>query len=102
MEQIKIQNDILIEDLVERYPDAIPWLSERGIVCLVCGEPAWGTLEELARKKGIENIDELVNQLSEYLTKVAKGEIAKTQKKPEDTIYLEIKPDDEKDNNKRS
>lgn len=62
-----------IEELVERYPEAVGFLSRRGIVCFVCGEPAWGTLAEQARRKGIEDIDSLVEELSRYIDDVRRG-----------------------------
>ncbi len=37
-----------VEKLVEQYPQAVGFLTERGIRCLQCGEPFWGRLEELA------------------------------------------------------
>jgi len=37
----------LVEDLVERYPDLAAFLMRRGIVCIKCGEPVWGTIADL-------------------------------------------------------
>lgn len=51
-----IQKDILIEDLIDRVPRAIPLLMRKRIRCLMCGEPIWGTLEEAAREKGYDDI----------------------------------------------
>jgi len=48
MEQ-KITKDIYIEDLVELFPSAVTYLMEKGIRCLQCGEPIWGTLESAAK-----------------------------------------------------
>ncbi len=60
---------IYIEELVSDYPQAVAFLARRGIACLVCGEPVWGTLEELLRKKGFNEaeIDELVRNLIDFL-----------------------------------
>ena len=55
--------EILVEDLVAAYPKLIGPLLRRGVVCMVCGEPYWGTLEELARSKGIEDIEGLLHDL---------------------------------------
>ena len=65
---MRISPDIPVEELVDRYPAAIEFLSRRGIVCIVCGEPAWGTLEQLARRKGIEDVEKLAEELSKFLT----------------------------------
>ena len=64
-----INKDIYIEDLVEQYPAAVSFLSKKGIVCMVCGEPAWGTLAELAQEKGFNNdeIETIVDELNAYI-----------------------------------
>lgn len=41
-----------IEDIVGYSPKAVKYLSEKGIKCIACGEPIWGTLEEAAEEKG--------------------------------------------------
>ena len=64
-----IQKTTLIEDLVQRHPRLIRHLREHGIVCIRCGEPVWGTLEEVARDKGIENIDDIVNEMNRILAR---------------------------------
>lgn len=50
-----ISKDIQIEDLVENYPFSVKYLSEKGIRCIACGEPIWGTLEEAAKEKGFDD-----------------------------------------------
>ncbi len=65
-----ITKDILIEDLVEDYPFAEEFLRVRGVKCIRCGEPIWGTLEEACKEKGfsdeeIEKIVEEMNRLAE-------------------------------------
>ena len=42
-----IDGSIYIEDLVKEHPEVISPLAEMGVVCIACGEPVWGTLEEL-------------------------------------------------------
>ncbi|MDY0254026.1 MAG: hypothetical protein RBR30_06395 [Tenuifilaceae bacterium] len=66
-----ITKDILVEDLVEELPDSVLFLRERGLVCILCGEPVWGTLNELAKSKGFtdEQIDEIVDQLNQLKDK---------------------------------
>lgn len=61
-----ITKDILVEDLVEELPDSVIFLRERGLVCILCGEPVWGTLNELAKSKNFtdDQIDEIVVQLN--------------------------------------
>ena len=61
--------DMAVEDLVVRYPKAAGWLSKRGLKVVVCGEPYWGSLKELAAEDGIEGeaLEQLVRELNEYL-----------------------------------
>jgi len=56
-----------IEDLVNDYPYSVKYLSDKGIRCIACGEPIWGTLEEAALEKGFdrEQIALFVKELSE-------------------------------------
>ena len=65
MSQEPISRAISIEDLVRHYPGVVKHLIERNLPCLVCGEPAWGTLEEFARDHGYSerDIDALVCNL---------------------------------------
>lgn len=55
-----------VEDLVTEVPGSVRFLIQRGLPCLVCGEPAWGTFEEFARKQGKteEEIDILVGEMN--------------------------------------
>ena len=58
---------ILIEDLVEKYPFSVNYLSKKGIRCIRCGEPIWGTLEEAAIEKGFTDaqINDFVKELNQ-------------------------------------
>ncbi len=46
-----------IEELVEEKPKAIDYLMKKGIRCIRCGEPIWGTLEEAAKQKDFSDRD---------------------------------------------
>lgn len=69
----EITKDILIEELVENYSFSVRYLMERGIRCIMCGEPVWGTLEEAAKEKGFtdDRIDHVVSELNK-LTQIEK------------------------------
>jgi len=60
---------ISIEELVDMLPVAVTYLSKKGIKCIACGEPIWGTLEEAAREKGFgeDEINEFVRELNALL-----------------------------------
>lgn len=64
---MEIKKDITIEDLIEDYPFSVKYLSTKGIRCIVCGEPIWGTLEEACIEKDFteEQINEAVKELNE-------------------------------------
>jgi len=54
MPKIALTKEIEIGDLVHHYPHSVRYLSEKGIRCIACGEPIWGTLEEAALEKGFD------------------------------------------------
>lgn len=64
-----IRRDSQIEDLIHAYKGLVGLLIRKGLPCVVCGDPFWGTLEELARQKGWDDvrIDKLVTELNEEL-----------------------------------
>ncbi len=64
---MEIEKDILIEDLVDDYPFAEEYLRVKGIKCIRCGEPIWGTLEDAAKEKGFgdADIDTFIKELNE-------------------------------------
>lgn len=47
-----ISIETAIDELVTTCPKAVRLLIEEGLPCVVCGEPFWGTLGELAKSKG--------------------------------------------------
>ena len=64
---MSITKNITIEDLIEQIPESVKYLSEKGIKCIACGEPVWGTLEDAAKEKGFsdEEIDVFIKELEE-------------------------------------
>lgn len=65
---MEITKTIAIEDLVRQLPDAVIYLAQKGIRCIRCGEPIWGTLEEAAREKGFN--DEEIRNFVDDLKKI--------------------------------
>ena len=65
-----ITKDITIEELVDKIPESVQLLSKRGIICILCGEPVWGTLDELAKSKQLTN--EQINEIVLKKNKLAK------------------------------
>lgn len=64
---MEVTSDILIEELIGNIPEAVSYLSEKGIRCVRCGESIWGTLEEAARDKGFgqDDIKQFIKDLNE-------------------------------------
>ena len=64
---MQITKETTIEEIVYQSPPAVRYLREKGIRCIACGEPIWGTLEEAAREKGFDDaaIEGLVKELRE-------------------------------------
>ena len=62
-----IDKTISIEVLVSQIPEAVRYLMQKGITCIACGEPIWGTLESTAKEKGFtdEQIEGFVKDLNE-------------------------------------
>ncbi|MCK4715437.1 MAG: DUF1858 domain-containing protein [Candidatus Marinimicrobia bacterium] len=67
-----IFKDTDIEDIVNDYPELVRPLKDYEIACVVCGEPVWGTLEEIAKLKNIRNLDEIVDTMNNIIKKGTK------------------------------
>jgi hypothetical protein len=55
-----------VDELLAHNPALSRTLIELGLPCQVCGEPYWGTLEELAQKHNVE-VSRLVNVLNDKM-----------------------------------
>jgi methionine synthase II (cobalamin-independent) len=64
----RITRQTTIEDLVKLKPEAINYLFRKGIRCIRCGEPIWGSLEQAATEKGFSDAD--INLLVEELNQL--------------------------------
>jgi hypothetical protein len=58
--------DTDVEDLVERHPRSVGFLMDRGVVCMKCGEPIWGTLGEIIESKGLD-VGRTIADLKKFL-----------------------------------
>jgi hypothetical protein len=61
-----VEASITIEDLVEAAPESVRYLIDKGLPCIVCGQPAWGTLEKMAMARGrsAADIGEIVSDIN--------------------------------------
>ena len=62
----KITRTTTIEDLIAASPGSVRLFVRHGLPCLTCGEPVWGTVEEVVRVSGKKEpeIDALVEELN--------------------------------------
>ena len=67
-----IHRDILIEELVTIILGSVSYLMKKGIKCIACGEPIWGTLADAAKEKGFSetDIENVVHDLKELEKKI--------------------------------
>ena len=82
MAKPEITKDILIEELVENYPFSVRYLMEKGIRCIMCGEPIWGTLEEAAQEKGFD--EQTIQGFVKEMQQMAENEENTQEKTVED------------------
>jgi len=61
---MELHPDITIEELVSQYPESVGILRTHNIICIICGEPVWGTLRELAYTRGLSD-DEILKIIAE-------------------------------------
>ena len=59
--------NVTVHKLLEAHPNAAGFLADHHVVCIVCGEPYWGTLGELMEHKGIADPAALVEELKLHL-----------------------------------
>ena len=69
MSEKLITKDMWVEEVLEKYPTAQEFLSKKNIVCVMCGEPVWGSLEELVQDKDFsdEEIDTIIKELNKFI-----------------------------------
>lgn len=62
---MEITRDIAIEDLVTLVPASVTILRKHNLVCIICGEPIWGSLDDLATSKNIpeEELQQIIIEI---------------------------------------
>jgi len=66
MLKLPLQATTHVEDVVLDFPRAPAFLRRRGIVCIQCGEPVWGTLGEVIAAKG-HDVEAVLAELNAFL-----------------------------------
>lgn len=59
-----------MEELINTHASAVRLMMQHNLSCLVCGEPVWETIEELAQTHGWSQteIDALIEEMNIPLT----------------------------------
>jgi hypothetical protein len=68
--EFSVTPDTPVDMIVDKYPKAVGWLVQKGIICVICGEPFWGTLGDLMKRKNIENPDQVIIELNEFIDSI--------------------------------
>ncbi len=68
----KVLLGIHLEELVEKFPEAVGFLTRHGVRCIRCGEPLWCTLGELLDEVGIDKPQHLVYELNNHIQRERK------------------------------
>jgi len=60
----KITKEMHIDQILAQHPLLSKIFIEFGLPCMVCGEPFWGTVEELGNQHNV-NVTDLVERLNQ-------------------------------------
>jgi hypothetical protein len=63
----KVTPDMPVEDLVRVFPEAVGFLTKKGIRCIRCGEPLWCTIGELLEEEAVPDPKNMLDELNEFL-----------------------------------
>ena len=63
----KVTLETPIEDIVQTYPEAVGFLTRKGIRCIRCGEPLWCSIGELLEEEKIPSPQKMIDELNIYL-----------------------------------
>ncbi len=66
MVYVKPNDDV--DYVIEKYPQVVNFFSDKNIVCVKCGEPVWGTVEDIIKKK-YDKINSIMNELNDFIEK---------------------------------
>ena len=63
----KVAADTSVEDIAMNYPKAVSFLTEHHVRCIRCGEPLWCSIGELFEQDKVENPQQLLDELNQFL-----------------------------------
>jgi len=67
MDVSDIAADMTIEDMIEKYPQASGFFLRYGIKCFTCSGIIWGTIGETLRRKNVDDVESVVEELRSYV-----------------------------------
>ncbi|NOZ61155.1 MAG: hypothetical protein GXO74_05695 [Calditrichaeota bacterium] len=56
-----------VEDLALNFPKSVHFLTANNVRCIRCGEPLWCSVGELFEMDHVENPDNLLAELNEFI-----------------------------------
>ena len=62
-----VTREMFVEDMLADYPESNQFFLDKGLRCLKCGEPYWGSVEEFLEESNVEDIDGMIAELNEML-----------------------------------
>ena len=73
-----VNKDMLIGDIIAKYPDAALVLMKCGMHCVSCGVSAYETLDQACAVHGLYT-DDIMKVVNDFLTQTLAGEAAEPQ-----------------------
>ena len=72
MAMLPLPKETWMEDALRDFPHVSSFLRERGVICVMCGEPVWGTLEEVIKEKNLD-VEAIMTEMNAFLINEAGG-----------------------------
>lgn len=63
---MEITKDTVIEEALAKYPSLVKVFIDFGLPCLVCGQPFWGTIENLVQHHNV-NLNDLLDKVNKII-----------------------------------
>jgi len=65
----EITFETAVEDVALYYPEAVGFLTQNNVRCIRCGEPLWCSVGELFEQDKVENPQQLLDELNQFIQK---------------------------------
>ena len=73
VKQVFVSKDMTIGDVVQKYPEIAPILTQNGVHCVGCHVSSWETLEEgfMGHGMGEQDVDRVMLEINDFLNQQA-------------------------------